>query len=463
MTEGLSLLSATLKVSGVSIFTGISRDSMADEDEVAVYDYVKGYMKEYRQLPTVDTVEEETEIALPSTPEPVGFYQQQLADRDMFMSVRPMWQSMKDHLVKTDASKVRKIALDIADICTHTTVNTGLENTKALAKKSEEHFKRGKFKNELTGITTGYPLLDHETDGYQNGDLIFWVSRPGVGKTWMLLKAAHAAYMSGKKVLVVSMEMTLEQLSHRFFGYHTGIDPTYIRKGKLSHWAMKKYMDGMKDLKKSNRLHFYAGNLEKTPSGVLTVTQHLNPDIILIDGVYMMQPDEVRFRTGKNDYIGTLVDDLKKMALFTDRPVFCTSQLNRQSGARGSGGSLETIAFSDAISTHATLILNVHEPAPRRKAFELVNELGEVNTIRKLVKAKTRHVSVLKGREGDISGFQTNYSFNPPNLDIIETASDAPPEEPEQPQQGQPRRRPRQQEEQEAEPPRNDWEDDSNE
>ena len=42
----------------------------------------------------------------------------------------------------------------------------------------------------ITGVPTSWETFDIETGGYQNGDLIMFVARPGMGKTWLLIQQA---------------------------------------------------------------------------------------------------------------------------------------------------------------------------------------------------------------------------------------------------------------------------------
>lgn len=75
-----------------------------------------------------------------------------------------------------------------------------------------------------------------------------------------------------------------------------------------------------------------------------------------------------------------------------------TTQFNRAAGKKGKDGSLENIAYSDAISTHSSLVISLSEgEAPNQK---------------------TRRVAqFLKGREGEEGKFGLNYTFAPINFE----------------------------------------------
>src|SRR5690606_3465718 len=52
---------------------------------------------------------------------------------------------------------------------------------------------RAKRKNPITGVPTGFGLLDHMTGGLQPGDLVIIAARPSMGKTAFVLNLAQNA------------------------------------------------------------------------------------------------------------------------------------------------------------------------------------------------------------------------------------------------------------------------------
>lgn len=65
------------------------------------------------------------------------------------------------------------------------------------------------------GIPTGIEILDIQQYGWQPGEFSAFIARPGAGKTELLALCAVAAWQSGKRVLVVSSEMTREKFMLR--------------------------------------------------------------------------------------------------------------------------------------------------------------------------------------------------------------------------------------------------------
>ena len=67
---------------------------------------------------------------------------------------------------------------------------------------------------------------------------------------------------------------------------------------------------------------------------------------------------------------------------------------------------METVAYSDAISTHSSIVASIHEGLTGREA-------------------KTRRFELIKGREGESGTFYYRYEFRPVNLEEIDEDEEA--------------------------------------
>ena len=88
---------------------------------------------------------------------------------------------------------------------------------------------------KLTGISTGFKVLDEMTSGLQPGDLIIVAGRPSMGKTTLAVNIAeNAALGSGKSAAIFSMEMSAESLTLRMISSLGRINQSHLRSGRLS-------------------------------------------------------------------------------------------------------------------------------------------------------------------------------------------------------------------------------------
>lgn len=221
--------------------------------------------------------------------------------------------------------------------------------------------------------------------------------------TFLTLKQALHAWENGYSVLIVSMEMTIDQITRRILGLQSGINPDYIRKGTMCEFSTRRIQRYLENVAHADRLNVYAGSFSKKVGDLEVLIGELCPDIIFVDGAYLLHPD-IALRGGSRlDRVPEVYDALKRMTITSDRPIVTTTQFSRQAGKRGKDGSLETISFSDAIAMHSSLVFGIKEGPP---PFQETR----------------RFLEIMKGREGEFGEFQINYGFTP--VDFSEVLGD---------------------------------------
>ena len=95
-------------------------------------------------------------------------------------------------------------------------------------------------KDDVTGLPTGFRILDKMTSGLQKGDLIIVAGRPSMGKTSFAMNIAEYSGLTLKMpVAVFSMEMSSVQLAKRLICSVGRIDAQKLRRGRLddADWA----------------------------------------------------------------------------------------------------------------------------------------------------------------------------------------------------------------------------------
>ena len=93
----------------------------------------------------------------------------------------------------------------------------------------------------LQGLMTGYPDLDHLMGGFAPGDMVILAARPSQGKTALALNIAENIVKRGKGVLVVSLEMSADQLGQRLLASQSTVAASLIQtpegRADLEVWA----------------------------------------------------------------------------------------------------------------------------------------------------------------------------------------------------------------------------------
>lgn len=225
--------------------------------------------------------------------------------------------------------------------------------------------------------------------------------------TYLLLHMLCAAWNSGKSALVVSMEMTTQQIVKRLIAIMACIDPYFIHRGKLSYYAERRIADVVRGFSDMPPLHFVAGRFRKTMEDIDNYIMETSPDIVYIDGGYLLGDTRGDRRAARHEKLTNVIEDMKTVAMDRNRPIMTSVQFNREvrKNSKHQSMDLAQIAGTDAIGQIASLVMGIQQgPAGHRK--------------------DKRVVEVLKNREGELMKFLTNFKFSPINFGFDEMIVD---------------------------------------
>ena len=89
---------------------------------------------------------------------------------------------------------------------------------KEFRKTCSSHINENNTGREKKAISTGFVRIDNTLSGggIQQGQMIVVAGRPSMGKTALATQFAYNAAVAGKKVVMCSFEMSVEQMTDRF-------------------------------------------------------------------------------------------------------------------------------------------------------------------------------------------------------------------------------------------------------
>lgn len=402
MSDGRKLLSCLIANGGVETLRDLD-ESLFVREEVELFQYIYRHYRQWGRLPSPETVEEERGVRLPIAEEPIGYYLLRLQNRNYYNTVRELFDPLRDSLRDMDTDRAREVVDQMRQAGRVSNTTTDVRTIGEAWAEVYSGYMHAHRNPGLSGVPTGWHYMDETTGGYQPGDLITWVARMGLGKTYLLLHQAYTAWLAGYSCLFVTTEMTLQQISRRWYSIAAGVDPDFLRKGRLSSYALRRITDFAESITGGERLRIYSAGLNKRVSDVEMLMHEYSPDIVYIDGVYLMRPDMSKKNVGRFERVAEVFDELATLKLKANRPIVCTTQFSRQAGKKGKDGSLESIGYTDAIGTHSSVIASVGEG----KAPHTTNR---------------RYIEILKGREGESGSFETHFGFAP--TDFSQVAGD---------------------------------------
>jgi replicative DNA helicase len=214
----------------------------------------------------------------------------------------------------------------------------------------------------VTGVPSGYGMLDAKTGGWQRSDFIILAARPSMGKTALALSMARNASIDHNiPVGFFSLEMSKEQLALRLLCAEARLSMQLVRTGRIreSDYA---------------RLATYVGKLEHakifiddTPGMSILelraksrrMVEERGVQIILIDYLQLMTAPGIK--ESREREIATISRSLKGLAKDLNIPVIALSQLNRSVETRaGNKPMLADLRESGSLEQDADVVLFVH-------------------------------------------------------------------------------------------------------
>jgi replicative DNA helicase len=265
-------------------------------------------------------------------------------------------------------------------------------NTKDLMLEALENIELlHKNKRSVTGIATGFKLLDTMTAGLHPGNLILIAGRPGHGKTSLAMNIAANVILQQKPQAVAffSMEMSKADISSRLIACEAGISLQKVRSGffKREQWSALTnaaarlaetplFIDdsaGLSVLEVRGRTRRLANELQQKGKSL---------SLVIIDYLQLMHGASRRMENRQQE-VAEISRGLKFLARDLGIPVIALSQLSRRSEdkARTDGRpQLSDLRDSGSLEQDADVVAFIfreaasrpHDPSLDQKKAEII-------------------------------------------------------------------------------------------
>ena len=213
----------------------------------------------------------------------------------------------------------------------------------------------------ITGVATGYPILDEITSGLQKGEMIIIAARPSMGKTSLALNIAENIVMRDTPVALFSLEMSRQQLVQRLLSSRASVSGHDIRRNMLSDKDMEGIIQATDDLMGKPLF------IDDTPGLTITqlrakarrLKQSENIGVVLVDYLQLMTSG--KRAESRQQEVSEISRGVKALARELDVPVICLSQLNRASEQReGHRPRMSDLRESGSIEQDADVVAMLH-------------------------------------------------------------------------------------------------------
>ena len=253
-------------------------------------------------------------------------------------------------------------------------------------------YEKKRINQGMTGIPTGIPFLDFMLKGLSPETLTTLIAQTSVGKTYIQILVGAYASLNGYKVLQCMTEMSERQMRDRYemilYAMTYGpINNNRFRSGTLTKQEQESYFDFLDDVMPNVDLPMITA---VSPMQIEANIDKYKPDLVLIDGVYLMQDDE----KAESDWlrVAHITRNLKLIAKRKKVAIFINSQADKNTSKK-TGPDLGDISFSQSIGMDSDNVMTAY----RTELMYADKELC---------------IKILKGREGGSGKVTLSWDFS---------------------------------------------------
>jgi replicative DNA helicase len=200
--------------------------------------------------------------------------------------------------------------------------------------------------------------MDEATSGLQPGQLIVIVAPPKTGKSTLALQIAINCHLNNKVPMFMSFEMSNSEQKSRYYAMRARISHRRLMTGTLTPEEEARYLKIAASVETMEDKFWFVDSANgQTVSAVASKIQSKNPDIIFIDGTYLMI-DETGADPGTPQAITNITRSLKRLAQKVNKPIVISTQALTWKMRKGQV-SADSIGYSSSFHQDADVIFGL--------------------------------------------------------------------------------------------------------
>jgi len=184
-------------------------------------------------------------------------------------------------------------------------------------------------KDKNARINYGFTDIDRVSSGLEPAELVIIGGRPSAGKTQFMLDVAENVEVQGKKILLVSAEMSMKHLLERKVARLIGKSIKEIRFDEFTESDERIILNAAGLMAESNTYTLPANlSSQEIYTEALRLKEQVGLDIVFVDYLQKLQ-DCYGERENQNIRVGRAIKTLRDIAFDLDISVVVLSQLSR--------------------------------------------------------------------------------------------------------------------------------------
>lgn len=332
-----------------------------------IWQTLRDYYFKHRSVPDVSVLEEKHREFEPTRVDgDTAFYLDELRNDHINRGIKEfLFEEGSKHGKISGEELLQQMSARLSRLARHTNVVRDIDLTDVEGAKQDFERKKAlaKERGGSPGILTGIKALDaHYPTGLAGGQMIVLIGWSGHGKTWFGSYLAAQAWANGAKPMIVSLEMSPEEIRDRIYTIMgSGLfQASRFNRGDIDidefeGWAKRELADKHKFIVVSNE-----GMGAVTPATVQAKIDQHRPDIVICDYHQLFDDDE----GGGNEVTKNrnISKKFKRMAITNNIPIVDLSQATQNDPSdTQEPPRIEQVAWSKGIQHDADLALAVHK------------------------------------------------------------------------------------------------------
>ena len=353
------LLSRAIRTRDISVLleAGVNDDWFFVDENKAVWRFIRQHWTRYQEVPTgVTVLDNFPTYRLLAVDDNIDYLLDQLIDYRKRQSTITVVQDASEAIASGDHNTaIAVLNQGVAKLLDEgSRQTTDIDLTLNAVQRFDEYLNVKTRPNGLLGIATGFRTIDQATAGLQPGQLITIIAPPKTGKSVLALQVAVNVHNDGFVPLFQSFEMNNIEQQHRHDAMRSHIAHSRLIRGALTKEEEARYQKVLEDMEGMHKFYLTDAVSAMTVTGLAAKIDKLRPDIVFVDGVYLMV-DEITGEQNSPQALTNITRGLKQLAMAKKIPIVISTQVllwkmkKRQVSADAIGYSSSFYQDSDVI------------------------------------------------------------------------------------------------------------------
>ena len=307
------------------------------DENRAVWKFIRQHWTKYSEVPTATTVKDNfPTYRLLAVDDSISYLLDQLVEYRKRQKTIEVVQLAADAVSAGDHdAAITLMGSGVAKLSDEGASQTSdIDLTKNTHTRYDEYLNIKTRPNGLLGIATGFQVMDVATAGLQPGQLVTVIAPPKTGKSVLSLQMAVNTHEDGFVPLYQSFEMSNMAQQRRHDSMRAHISHGRLIRGALTSLEEARYQKTLEHMDGMHNFYLTDSVTASTITGLSLKIEKLQPDIIFVDGVYLMI-DEVTGEANTPMALTNITRSMKRLAQKHKKPIVMTTQVLTHKMRRG--------------------------------------------------------------------------------------------------------------------------------